>query len=162
MLHGVYIVSENATAARWAPRLRGDAHLAPTCAARIAKKVVADKTGLTGIETASSHSAGRLVFGRVSLLDMHTTGINSARLHSRHRRPPPLASSLPVALTRTLAVRIDAGHYCYKRYSLSVAIHDAAPLSDRGNDHHSPEKRVASRKQVFFKGPLARLDEIDL
>lgn len=25
-----------------------------------------------------------------------------------------------------------------------------------------PEKRVASRKQVFFKGPLAHPDEIDL
>ncbi|TGZ53080.1 hypothetical protein DBV15_12687, partial [Temnothorax longispinosus] len=106
-------------------------------AARIPKEVAADKTGLTGIETALAPSAC-------------ITGINSARRFqpaSSSPPPSPRASSLPIALTRTFAVRRSTRvHHCYKCRSSS---HRHSRRSFSGTvGTVTAEKCIVSRKQL--------------
>lgn len=101
----------------------------------------------------SSYFVGRLVFGRVSA---RTTGIKQRSSPASPLLPllPLPMSSLPAALTRTFVVHIDAGHHCYK--CCSSHRHSRCSFADRSTV--IAEKRVVSRKQVFFfKGLLARI-----
>lgn len=126
MLRGVHCGPWNATAARCKSQLR-DARIS-TVPARIPKEVAADKTGLTSIETASSYSVGRLVFGRVSLPQRASPASTAFVVSSRHRHHHHhRASSLPVALTRTFAVRRSTRAIIVTNAARPIAIHGAAP-----------------------------------
>lgn len=127
MLRGVHCGPWNATAARCKSQLR-DARIS-TVPARIPKEVAADKTGLTSIETASSYSVGRLVFGRVSLPRRASPASTAFVVSSRHRHHHHhhRASSLPVALTRTFAVRRSTRAIIVTNAARPIAIHGAAP-----------------------------------
>ncbi|KYM76992.1 hypothetical protein ALC53_12602 [Atta colombica] len=98
-------------------RLRTSRPYLHIAAARIPKEVAADKTGLTSIETASSYSVRRLMFGRVSAPSACITGHQQRSSFSAGIViiTTTSAPSLPMALTRTFAVRRSTrAHHCYK------------------------------------------------
>lgn len=139
-------------------RLQGGRHRVKRCAstlpAPLIPEEVADKTGLTGIETASSYSVGRLaVWPSLSFLQ---STINSVRLrHRHHHHHHRIIIIIITTTTTTTGVNIAHSFDTDGRSRLDTApslLQMLLPVAIHAPRHrHSRETRRPPRNRFFLK-----------